>query len=236
VDKILKRDPARVYLDMDFDTRNRYRQAVEEIARRGEASEETVAHAAVDLAAAHTSRPRGRTRESHIGLYLIGAKRGEFVKSVECSEPPRFRLLQWVRRHPTGIYLTSIGLVSGFFTALGLMIGARGMSLPLQVSLGALLLGPSSQLAVQIVNYLLTRLLPPHTLPKMDFRQSGIPEAFRTLVVVPVLLLDEETIQEDLEKLEIRYLANPEANLIFSLFTDYSDAFEHHHSSPTHMD
>ncbi len=228
VDKILLRDPARVYLDMDFDTRNRYRQAVEEIARRGEASEETVAHAAVDLAAAHTNRPRGRSRESHIGLYLIGAKRGEFVKSVECSEPPRFRLLQWVRRHPTGIYLTSIGLVSGFFTALGLMIGARGMSLPLQVSLGVLLLGPSSQLAVQIVNYLLTRLLPPHTLPKMDFRHSGIPEAFRTLVVIPVLLLDEETIQEDLEKLEIRYLANPEANLIFSLFTDYSDALEHH--------
>ena len=48
------------------------------------------------------------------------------------------------------------------------------------------------------------------------------------LIVVPVLLLDEETIQEDLEKLEIRYLANPEANLIFSLFTDYSDALEHH--------
>ncbi|MCK5317832.1 MAG: hypothetical protein KAJ55_07945, partial [Anaerolineales bacterium] len=235
VDKILQRDPARVYLDMDFETRNRYRQAVEEIARRGEASEETVAHAAVDLAAAYTSRPGGRSRESHIGLYLIGAKRGEFVKSVECSEPLRFRLLQWVRRHPTGIYLTSIGLVSGLFTTLGLMIGAQGMSPLLQFSLGVLLLGPSSQLAVQIVNYLLTRLLPPNTLPKMDFRRSGIPEAFRTLVVVPILLLDDETLQEDLEKLEIRYLANPEANLVFSLFTDYSDALEPHRAGDEAM-
>ncbi len=228
VDKILKRDPARVYLDMDFETRNRYRQAVEEIARGGDASEETVAHMAVDLAEAHTSRTGRRSREGHIGLYLIGAKRGELVKSVECSEPLRFRILQWIRRHPTGIYLTSIGLVSGFFTILGLMIGARRMSPLLLVFLGILLIGPSSQLAVQAVNYLLTRLLPPNTLPKMDFRRSGIPEVFRTLVVVPILLLDEETLQKDLEKLETRYLANPEANLIFSLFTDYSDALETH--------
>ena len=75
-----------------------------------------------------------------------------------------------------------------------------------------------------MVNYLVTRLLPPRPLPKMDFEDSGIPDAFRTLVVVPMMLVNAETIRAEVEKLEIRYLANKEANLLFSLFTDYTDS------------
>jgi len=50
----------------------------------------------------------------------------------------------------------------------------------------------------------------------MDFEVSGIPDAFRTLVVVPVFLGDAETIRAEVEKLEVRYLANKEGNLLFS--------------------
>ena len=87
-----------------------------------------------------------------------------------------------------------------------------------------LLLIPVSQLAIEVVNYLISRFLPPRPLPKMDFEISGIPDAFRTLVVVPMMLVNEETIRAEVEKLEIRYLANKEANLFFSLFTDYTDS------------
>jgi cyclic beta-1,2-glucan synthetase len=83
---------------------------------------------------------------------------------------------------------------------------------------------PVSQIAIDILNYLLTRSLPPRTLPKMDFEKSGIPVAFQTLIVVPMILVNEETIKSEVEKLEIRYLANREDNLLFSLFTDFSDA------------
>jgi len=41
---------------------------------------------------------------------------------------------------------------------------------------------------------------------------------------VPMMLMDEETVKNEVEKLEIRYLANREKNLFFSLFSDYSDA------------
>ncbi len=74
------------------------------------------------------------------------------------------------------------------------------------------------------MNYLVTRLLPPRTLPKMDFEAAGIPDTLRTLVVVPMMLTDAKTIRAEVEKLEIRYLANKEDNLLFSLFTDYTDA------------
>jgi len=87
---------------------------------------------------------------------------------------------------------------------------------------------PVSQLALQVLNYLVMRLLPPRALPKMDFEVSGIPDAFRTLVVVPVLLGNAETTRAEVEKLEIRYLANKEDNLLFSLFTDYTDSDQAH--------
>jgi len=69
---------------------------------------------------------------------------------------------------------------------LGLQAEAPGM----QLLLTLLLLVPGSQLALEAVNFLVMRSLPPRVLPKMDYRISGIPDACRTLVVVPVILMD----------------------------------------------
>jgi len=62
------------------------------------------------------------------------------------------------------------------------------------------------------------RLLPPEPLPRWISRFRAFLTHFRTLVVVPVLIGDAETIRAEVEKLEIRYLANKEGNLLFSLF------------------
>ena len=43
-----------------------------------------------------------------------------------------------------------------------------------------------------------------------------------------MMLVDAETIQAEAEKLEIRYLANKEDNLLFGLFSDYTDAAQAH--------
>jgi cyclic beta-1,2-glucan synthetase len=50
VEQVLREDPAGVYAQMDFGTRDAYRHAVERIASRSQASEVDVARAAVDLA------------------------------------------------------------------------------------------------------------------------------------------------------------------------------------------
>ena len=92
---------------------------------------------------------------------------------------------------------------------------------------------PASQLAVQVVNYLLTRILPPRLLPKMSFEKAGVPDEFRTLVVVPMMLINLHSVRDEIEKLEIRYLANPDANLLFSLFSDFADADEVHKEEMT---
>ena len=114
--------------------------------------------------------------------------------------------------------------MTAFLVGLIFLLGLKGQTPGIRVVIVLLLVIPASQLALEVLNYLVTRLLPPRTLPKMDFEAAGIPDTFRTLVVVPMMLTEAETIRAEVEKLEIRYLANHEDNLLFSLFTDYTDA------------
>ena len=93
------------------------------------------------------------------------------------------------------------------------------------VVLGAMALFPLSELSIQIVNALVISLLPPEPLPKMDFKE-GIPPESATLVVVPMMLSSLEVVRSEIEKLEVRYLANREANLFFSLLSDFTDSPE----------
>ena len=79
------------------------------------------------------------------------------------------------------------------------------------------------QLAVSLVNWLSTVLVQPQLLPRMDY-SKGIPTECRSLVVIPTLLSSEAYIEELIEGLEIRYLANREENLHFGLLTDFMDA------------
>ena len=82
-----------------------------------------------------------------------------------------------------------------------------------------------SALVIPLVNLLVTLLLPPRALPRLDFSQ-GIPDIHRTMVVVPTLLGKPQEIDALLEALEIRYLGNRDPNLFFALLTDFRDAPE----------
>ena len=232
VDTSLRTDPAGIYPVMDFTTRDRYRHAVEELARGSGVAEQDVAQAAVSMAsAASASAPERDPRLGHVGYYLIDEGRPRLAAQLKCRESWRYRALQWVYRNHTGIYISSIILmtVAAVIPVLvaALLAGEPAALIAVALALAAL---PASQLAVQAVNYVVTRLLPPRLLPKMSFEKQGIPDEFRTLVVVPMLLTNLRTVKEEIDKLEIRYLANPDANLLFSLFSDYTDAAEAHAS------
>ncbi len=220
----LRLDPSGVYPKMDFDTRDRYRRAIEELARRSGQAEDQVAQHAIELAAQASREATEDDRRIHVGTYLIGEGRRELARLIRCPEGPRFRVLQWVYRHHSAVYFLGLSFLSALFISLIVLLGLRGQTPGMRLVIALLLLIPVSQLALEVLNYLVMRLLPPRALPKMDFEVSGIPDAFRTLVVVPVLLRDAETIRAEVEKLEIRYLANKEGNLLFSLFTDYTDS------------
>jgi cyclic beta-1,2-glucan synthetase len=224
VERILRHDPSGIYGGMDFTTRDRCRRVVEELARTGDQSEVQVAERAIELAtrAWHGSITDDRT--GNVGYWLVGEGRGELGRLLACRERLHYRTLQWIYRRHAVVYATGIAGFTALLFSLIAAVMPSGLSLPVVFGLVLLLLIPVSQLAIEVVNYLITRFLPPRLLPKMDFEDTGIPDAFRTLVVVPMMLSNVETVRAEVEKLEIRYLANKETNLLFSLFTDYTDS------------
>ncbi len=222
IDALLYSDPSGTYAHMNFATRDRYRHAVEEIARRSvdaDVDEFAVAHKAIELAHAQSEGVA-----CHIGYYLIDAGRPQLEAELHSTPRARVRVLRWLETRGTAVYLgTAIGATTAIVTTLCIQSTFAGASLPLTILLGLLAVFPASEVAIQVINYLVTRLLPPRTLPKMDFEQ-GVPPDFRTLVVVPMMLLTPESIQDEIDRLEIRYLANTDDNLRYALLSDYSDA------------
>ena len=224
VEKILSRDPAGVYSKMDFATRDSYRHIIEEIAKNSPLSEEEVAQNAIQLAEGHTLNMSCEDRKAHVGFYLIdnGLKQLEELAKKKNSV---FSVLKKIgHRVPLLIYTGSIVLMTVILTT-GLLVKAYALGLHgWRFGLtGILFLLCTSQLAVSLTNWLSTLLIIPKPLPKMDF-SKGIPPEFRTLVVIPAMLNNTQNIHELIETLEVRFLANRDENLHFSLVTDFQDS------------
>ncbi|MBI1895791.1 MAG: hypothetical protein HYS04_04520 [Acidobacteria bacterium] len=221
MEAILRGDPAGIHSRSDFDTRDRCRRMVEQCARQSNSSEWDVAHLAVELA--RGASPGGR--EGCVAYYLLGEGLPELERRLERRVPWRERQMRFLSRHATPLYLGSLAaLTAGIATAF--LFGAQSMGvlpLPLWLLLGTLALFPASELASYLLQKCLTWLMPPRVLPKMSF-EEGVPEDCRALVVVPMMLLTPDSVAGEIDRLEVRYLANPDANICFSLLSDFTDA------------
>ena len=239
VEQALLEDPGGVYGRMDFATRDRYRHAIEKVAKKGRLTEEEVARKAVDLARTGTSINAGNgigERARHIGFYLIDQGLPELERAADVRLSGFEFLRRTAARFPLLLYLGPILLITALLTRVllaqaetGLHLAALsaavnvGLSGLLLLLLGVISLLAASQLAVALVNWLATLMVKPHALPRMDF-SKGIPPQSRTLVVVPTMLTSAQNIEHLIEALEVRFLANRDDHLHFGLLTDFCDA------------
>jgi cyclic beta-1,2-glucan synthetase len=227
-DRILREDPAGAYAGMDIESRNVYRESVSRIAQRSDRSELEVAEEALNLTRqAHERKyrdPRIGLRESHIGFYLIGEGTELLCQRVGFHPTSRERLRKFLRTHPDEFLLFGIaGLTLTIITGtLWLLTPATTSPLLVLLSMLILLL-PSSQSAVELMNYVITNLLPVEALPKLDFSE-GIPDDCVTMVAIPTLLLSEKQVQTLVEDLEVRFLGNHDRNIHFALVSDLPDS------------
>ncbi len=230
VERTLREDKGGVYGKMDFPTRDRYRHVVEKIAKSGRLSEGEVAAEAVRLAhesKANKDGTHGRDdRAAHVGYYLIdkGLPQLEELAHVRPSVSGAPRKVS--SRFPLLLYLGAITLMTAIFTG-SLLAKAYAGAYPdwLLALIGILSMLGASQLAVALVNWLTTLLATPHPLPRMDF-SKGIPPESSTLAVIPTMLISAQNIEDLIEALEVRFLANRDENLHFGLLTDFQDAAE----------
>jgi cyclic beta-1,2-glucan synthetase len=223
VDMVLREDPAQTYANMNFATRDHYRHVIERIAKRVWISEKTIACRAIELAA-RASQSDNESRASHVGYYLVdkGLPQLERVSGVQRSLARRVSTT--IGRFPLAIYAGTIGLVTaciaGGLFRIAFDGGIRGAAAAL-LSIVATL--SASYFAVAIMNWLATLWLTADSLPRMDFSE-GIPPESRTLTVIPTMLSSLRNIEDLVEALEVRFLANRDDNLHFALLTDFRDA------------
>ncbi len=227
-DSILRQDPAGAYELMDFDSRNSYREKVSRISRRSDLTEMEVAKAALKLARSAAQRgaddPRIALRESHIGYYLVSEGATTLCQKVGYHPGFKERFRTYLKTHPDEFLLVGVALLT-FVVVTGVLWMLMPPYTPLQIVLLSMLivLLPSSQAAVQLMNYLATNLLRPTSLPKLDFSE-GVPSDCITLVAIPTLLLNKEQVQHLVDELEVRYLGNHDPNIYFAIVSDMADS------------
>jgi cyclic beta-1,2-glucan synthetase len=236
---------------MDFPTRDRYRHAIEALARGSGHSELEVAERAMlaakraadasksgdagspsDLAAPRDQRERsveetpaaGPRREQDPGYYLLAKGRRAFETELGFRVPMR----DWLTRTyaAAGIlgYLGTVAFICFFILALSVLgVAESGVGGSALFLLALLALIPASDAAVALVNRHVTNQFGPMVLPALELR-DGVPSSLRTMVVVPTLLTTPAEIEEQIERLEVRHLASSDGDLRFALLSDWTDS------------
>ena len=216
VDRILRAESE--FGAMDFATRDRYRKAVEDLARGSGRSEMEVARAALGLARAHAPDVEDP------GYYLISRGRSRLEETLGYRIRLRQHLVRAYVASATWSYLGSIAIVTAFFLCLPLLYTEeQGIATGLLVALAAFALFPASDVAIALVNRAVMEVFPPRALPRLALA-GGVPSHFKTLVAVPTLLTTEAQIAEQVHHLGIHYLANAEGHLAFAILSDWTDA------------
>lgn len=235
LDEHLRQDPTGTFSRMDFDSRQLYRDQVALLARHSDCSESQVATIALQLAREGAQRsysdPRLHQRMSHVGYYLVDKGIDLLATRVNFHPPLSYRIQATLRRNPDDFYITGIELITVFFIAA--VIFPLLPNYPVNGKLVItflMMIMPAMQCAVELMNNSISAIFNPARLPKLDFSQ-GIPIDCTTLVVVPTLLLNEEQVREMASELEVRFLANNDANLHFALLTDLPDSVSKPHAN-----
>ena len=225
VERILSEDA--IYKKMDFTTRDTYRHAIERIAKKSKLSEKEVAVLAIKSSAGSKEQEL-HEKQHHVGYFLLGKGIKKIEKDAGIKLNPVENFMKFCSRVPAALYLGGIigitFLVSWYLLNNISKIHAGHWYFYFFIFF---VLIAASQLAASVVNWLSTILARPCLLPFMDF-SKGVPDDCKTLVVVPVLTDNIAALSHMLQSLEVRFLANRDKNIYFSLIVDFKDAPQEH--------
>lgn len=224
VERILRGDPAGIYASMDFATRDHYRHVVERLARHSAPTEAEVAQAAIELAELRAQAGAGASAEGHVGFYLVNGGLQALEQRIAARRPYAEAWQQHIARAPLTFYLSAIVLLTALLAwPLLLGLGSSGIHGLWRVLIALPIALVTSQLSISLVNWLVSFVVKPQMLPRMDY-SDGLPSRVRTMVVVPSMFANAQDVDDLIEGLEVRFLANRDEHLHFALLTDFTDA------------
>ena len=217
VEELLRKDPIRIYGKMDSKTKEYYRNTVKEISKRTKISEIYIAKKTYELA--KENQNKNEEKKSHIGYYLIDEGIEELYKKLKYKAKRKKS-----EKSKAKIYLLSISFFSVLISVLmGICINIKTNSLITSIIGFLIFLIPSSEIVIQIMQYILSKTIKPKLIPKMNFEQ-GIDEKNKTMVVIPTIIKTKEKVEELVRKIEVFYLANKSKNIYFTILGDCQES------------
>ena len=213
------------YAALDFPTRNRYRSAVEVLARGSGQSEIDVARAAVQRA-----RIGHDEISQDVGYHLVDDGRRTFEKALGVRMTAHDRLHAVRRSLGVSGYLSLVSILTWVLVGITVFLLHRAdpsASVHLLAALGVLVALPLSDMAIGYINHGAAMRVAASPLPALELR-DGIPGHLRTLVVVPALLDSPDEVDNLLRRIESHHLGNVDPHVLVALVTDWPDAPEEH--------
>ena len=213
VEEILKKDPANVYEKMTYKTKEYYRNKIKEISLKTGVSEIYITSKALELA--NKNKEDDNKKKSHIGYYIIDKGIPELENKLNIKES----ILNNTKRKEK-LYIGGIIILTSILTLLiSLIFYNTTQSIIYSILFLIFAYIPISEIVIKIIQYILSKIVKPKLIPKLDFT-DGIPKEYSTMVIVPTILKSKENVRELLEKLEVYYIANKSENIYFTLLGD----------------
>ena len=181
------------YEKSDFDTKNMYRQEIQNISKKTKLSESYISAKLIDLSI---------KENKHIGEFLIGDCKDELFDELgfkyEKDKSQNNKLFWYLVFIYLPTFIISILTMKEYFW-IGII--------------------PISEIFVLIVNKFVYKIKKPKRHPKLE----DVPEGVSTFIIVPTLLNSKERVKHIIENLEVFYLGNRLPNLYFALLGDASE-------------
>ena len=216
----------------DIGTRDQTLHGIERLAKLGNRSELSVAHALLRLMQSATADAE---RSAVAGYWLFGMGRAALVRGLNVRESATARLKHLLHRLVLPIYLGAS--IIGTFALTSWLLRQHEIELTganasgwLALCAAILMLFPASEAIIAIINRLISESAKPRRLPRFALI-NGIPAEHRVMVAIPAMLTSVGSTQALVHQLKLHFLANPEANAQFALLSDWADADSEHVAS-----
>lgn len=218
VEEILKQDPTQVYNKMDYKTKEYYRDKIKEMSKKTKISEIYIAKKILELSKKNFEK-EGQNKKAHIGYYLIDKGINKLYDKLEYTAKR-----EETQQNKTKIYILFITLLSILLSIfLSYIVNLQIKNISISVLSFLLFLIPSSEVVIQVTQYILSKIVKPKLIPKIDFT-NGINKENSCIVVIPTILTNKEKVTEMMGNLERYYIANKSENLYFTLLGDCSQS------------
>ena len=224
LENILKDDPANVYINMDFKSKDYYRSKIEEIAKKTSLGEGFIARKAIECAKENREN-ENKPYLNHIGYYIVDDGIDCLKEKLNNKDIGRNRIKSLNIDKKTSYYTGFIRIITIIISILIPYYNLYKNYVPLWKSiLGALILIiPVSEIVISILNWSINNFLKPDFIPKMEFK-NDIPKEYSSMVVVPTLVNSKKRVSELMEDLEVYYLANKSENIYYGILADFKDS------------